>query len=195
MRTFGLDKKAVLDIGSSYGEHLAHFGPRSVGITIVPEEAEYGKRKRLDVRHGNIEDDSFAIPEKFDAIFCNNLLEHLYSPHAFLAKLSGYLKPGGLLILGVPCVPKIASLLHLKKFRGSLAEAHINFFTKETLTKTAERAGYKIKSVRGFHFKNPLLDHLLDPIYPHFYAAAVPIPDFKYTEKRMKELKGYGSLR
>ena len=191
VRTFRLGDKAVLDIGCSYGEHLAHFGAQSVGVTIVKEEAEYGKTKGLDTRHGNIEDDAFIVPEKFDAIFCNNLLEHLYSPHAFLVKLRGYLKENGTLVLGVPCIPAIASLIHIKKFRGSLAEAHINFFTKETLIKTVERAGYRVRSVRGFHFSNPFIDHLLDLVYPHFYVEASPIKDFNYTEKRMKELQGY----
>jgi len=191
VRAFDLGNKAVLDIGCSYGEHLAHFGKGSVGVTIVKEEALYGKTKGLDTRYGNIEDEAFVIPEKFDAIFCNNLLEHLYSPHAFLVKLRNYLKENGTLVLGVPCIPKIASLVAFTKFRGSLAEAHINFFTKETLTTTVERAGYRVRSIRGFHFSNPALDHLIDPVYPHFYAEALPIKDFRYTEKRMKELHGY----
>ncbi len=191
VRIFGLDTKSVLDIGCSFGEHLVHFGKGSVGITIASDEAEYGKKKGLDIRYGNIESNDFPLNEQFDAIFCNNLFEHLYSPHGFLHKIRTYLKPDGLLILGVPCIPKVVSLIYLKKFRGSLAEAHINFFTKDTLRKTVERAGYHISDIRGFHFSSPLIDHLLDPIYPHFYAIAKPIPGFKYTEKRMKELAGY----
>jgi SAM-dependent methyltransferase len=191
VRTFDLDTKAVLDIGCSYGEFLAHFGPGSTGITIAEEEAVYGKQRGLDIRCGNIEDKQFTLDQKYDVVFANNIFEHLYSPHGFLHKTRDYLKTGGLLILGVPCIPKIASLVHLQKFRGSLAEAHINFFTRETLIKTVERAGYEIGAVRGFHFSNTLVDHLLDPIYPHFYVAAKPIEEFSYTEKRQKELAGY----
>lgn len=191
VRTFGLDKKAVLDIGCSYGEFLARFGKNSVGITIAEDEAVYGKSQGLDTRQGNIESDNFVLNETFDVIFCNNLFEHLYSPHGFLHKIKNYLNPGGVLILGVPCIPKIASLVRLKKFRGSLAEAHINFFTIDTLRKTVERAGYDIADIRGFHFYRKTIDHLLDPIYPHLYVIATPDLDFKYTEKRMRELAGY----
>ncbi|MFH1255611.1 MAG: hypothetical protein V1667_04050 [bacterium] len=45
--------------------------------------------------------------------------------------------------------------------------------------------------IDNFHFANKVIDHLLDPIYPHFYVVATPDPDFKYSEKRMRELIGY----
>lgn len=183
IRIFDLDKKAVLDIGCSLGEFVARFGKGSTGITIAKDEAAYGKNKGLDIRYGNIESDDFILEEKYDAIFANNLFEHLYSPHNFLRKIKKYLKLNGILILGVPCMPKIVSLLHINKFRGSLAVAHINFFTRDTLIKTAERGGWKPITTRGFHFASKVIDHLLDPIYPHFYVVATPEPDFKYSEK------------
>ena len=189
-----MDKKRVLDIGCSFGEFVARFGKGSTGITISEDEAAYGKEKGLDIRYGNIEAADFTLNEKYDAIFANNLFEHLYSPHNFLCRIKQYLKPNGILILGVPCLPKIVSLLRLNKFRGSLAVAHINFFTRDTLIKTVERAGWKPLTTRGFHFVSKFVDHLLDPIYPNFYVVATPDPDFKYAEKRMKELAGYGDV-
>src|SRR3989344_941079 len=138
-----LDKKSVFDIGCSFGEFLTHFGEGSVGLTIAENEAAHGKMKGLDIRLGNIESDDFKLDEKFDAIFANNIFEHLYSPHEFLIKVKRYMKPDGVLILGVPCVPKIVALLHIRKFRGALATQHINFFTRDTLRFTAERAGLK----------------------------------------------------
>ena len=189
-----LNKRAVLDIGCSYGEFLIHFGTGSTGVTIAKEEVAYGKEKGLDIRYGNIEDGDFLVKEKYDAVFANNLFEHLYSPHGFLYKVRDYLKPQGILILGVPCIPKIVSLLKIRKFRGSLAVAHINFFTRDTLIKTVERAGYRVQTARGFRFRNKILDHLLDPIYPHFYVVAQLDTSFGYSEKRMKELAGYTHL-
>lgn len=189
---FELDKKSVLDIGCSYGEFLAHFGPESVGVTVTQEEVDYGGQHGLDIRFGNIESEEFVLDEQFDVIFANNIFEHLYSPHHFLVTIKKYLKPDGILILGVPCVPKIVSLLRINKFHGALAVAHINFFTRVTLLYTVLRGGWKAHSIRGFHFRNPLIDHLLDPIYPHFYVEASIDPAFHYHEKRMKELAGYG---
>lgn len=191
---FALDSKAVFDVGCSYGEFLIHFGPGSIGLTITNEEAEYGRFRGLDVKCGNIESDKKDVIEKFDAVFANNIFEHLFSPHKFLCKIKENLRPGGILILGVPCIPKIMPLMRLRKFRGSQAVAHINFFTRDTLIKTVERGGWTIISARTFHFRNKFLDRLLDFISPHFYIVAKPKQYFSYHKKRMKELVGYGEL-
>lgn len=191
LKTFDLGNKSVLDLGCSYGEFLKHFGPGSVGLTISEYELEQGKKRGVDIRLGNIESDQVVLEEKFEVIFANNLFEHLLSPHDFLCKIKNYLKPEGVLILGVPCFPKILPLLRLSKWNGSLATAHINFFTRETLVETVKRAGWHISEVRGFRFFGELADHFFDPIYPHFYVIATVDPDFTYSSSRLKELEGY----
>jgi len=190
-RRFDLENKSVLDIGCTSGEFLTHFGPGSVGLTIIPEESDNGRQLELDVRVANIEDDDFILEEKFDVIFANNIFEHMQLPHNFLIKIKSFLKPKGLLILGVPCIPTLSPLMRLNKFRGALASLHINFFTRATLIKTVEYAGWKVEEARGFRFLNKMIDYLLNPIYPHFYVVARPDNEFRYSEKRMKELKGY----
>lgn len=194
LRELSLSSRSVLDIGCCYGEHLAHFGKDSLGISINQEEVEYGTKRGLTIRYGNIESPDFDLDSTFQVIFANNIFEHLYSPHRFLCEIKKYLQPNGILILGVPCIPKIVSLLRIRKFQGSLSDAHINFFTRDTLIKTAERAGWKPITTRGFHFSSPLIDHLLDPIYPHLYVIAKLDPAFAYSEKRLKELAGYEDL-
>lgn len=191
VRTYGLDTKAVLDVGCSHGEFLAHFGPGSVGITVIEDEVAYGSQKGLDVRFGNVEDPAFELDRKFDVVFANNIFEHLYAPHTFLRTIGRHLSPGGTLILGVPCIPKLVWLSRFRKFRGAFATAHINFFTRDTLYHTMVHGGWKIEAMRGFRFSNPLVDHLLDPIYPHFYGVAREDAAFAYNTKRMRELAGY----
>lgn len=191
VREFSLDQKCVLDIGCSYGEFLAHFGKGSRGFTVAPEEEEEGRRRGLDVRLLNIEEFQGEPDKKFDVIFANNILEHMQSPHNFLLKIKVFLKPSGILILGVPCIPKISTLMRFKKFRGSLASLHINFFTKDTLIKTAEFAGWRVSAARGFRFHNKTIDWILNVIYPHFYVIANVDENFSYAPKRLKELEGY----
>lgn len=190
LSTFNLREKAVLDIGCSYGEHLAHFGKRSTGLTIETAEVTEGIRRGLDIREANAEDD-FTLDRTYDAVYSSNLLEHLYAPHAFLYKVRDVLKPDGILILGVPVVPFPSILLRFRKFRGSLATQHINFFVAKTLRLTVERAGWKVQTVRGFHIKNGFLDRCIGMIYPHLYVIATPEHTFSYSEKRQRELAGY----
>lgn len=186
-----LKSKTVLDIGCSYGEFLCHFGNNSVGLTVSHKEVEYGKLKGLNIKRANIEDDRIVLDQQFDVVFANNIIEHLHSPHRFLVETKKFLKSDGILVLGVPCFPKVVSLLKLRKFRGCLASNHINFFTRDTLKETVLRAGWNISEVRSFHIKNKILDHTLSIITPHFYVVATPIKNFEYNEKRRKELEGY----
>lgn len=196
VNSHNLRDKIVLDIGCSYGEFLVHFAKGSVGLTITEEEADYGRQKNLDIRYGNIEDRNipFASVERYDAIFANNILEHLYSPHGFLRKIYGMLKDDGKIIIGVPCIPKIVSLWKLGKFRGSLAVSHINFFSRQSLEKTIERAGWIVLENRSFYFRSKILDWFMNLISPHFYVVAKKDPDFKYHEKRLVELSGYKNI-
>jgi SAM-dependent methyltransferase len=194
VKTFQLRGKSVLDIGCSYGEFLIHFGKGSTGVCLSHDEVAFGLTKNLDIRYGNVEADSFVLENQYDVIFANNIFEHMYSPHHFLIKIRQYLKPDGILILGVPAVPKITSLVKLPKFKGSLAVEHINFFTRDTLKYTVERGGWEVEGVRGFHFYNPVIDTLLNPVYPHFYVIAKPIKGFAYPERRLKELLGYEEI-
>ena len=171
---FDLKNKEVLDIGCSYGEFLVNFGNNSLGITISKDERAYGSSRGLNIILGDIENEDLLINKRFDYIFANNIFEHLNSPHKFLIKIKEYLKPGGKLILGVPCIPKLGFLVNFSKFRGALAMEHVNFFTKNTLLKTVERGDWKIEEERSFYFNNRFLDFCLNCISPHFYIVASP---------------------
>jgi SAM-dependent methyltransferase len=180
--------KKVLDLGCGYGEYMQLFGKGSVGITTTPHEVEYGNARGIDIRLGNVECiEELALPSDFDAIWANNLFEHLLAPHAFLMKLKTIAKPDATLILGVPVIPVVPSLMHLPKFRGALAHAHINFFTRKSLRLTAERAGWKVSAVRPFVASSRVIDDAVGAFMPHLYAIATNDSAFRYHEKKLKE--------
>lgn len=191
LNSFGLRKEEVLDIGCGYGEYLALFGKGSVGITTTDSEVEYGKKNNLHILKGNIEEYSMLKSlGSFDAIWANNLFEHLLSPHEFLIQLKSISKDDTTLILGVPVIPKIHSLVKLSKFRGTLASNHISFFTRESLRYSVQYAGWNVKCVRPFIFSNYFLDNLASFFAPHLYVVAHNNPSFKYPEKKQKEWGG-----
>lgn len=189
---YRLAEKKVLDLGCGYGEHLSHFGDGSLGITTTREEVEYGKAHDLRIALGNVERFDL-IPEmreeRFDAVWSNNLFEHLLAPHRFLNSLKRYAADDTLLILGVPVVPSIPALMRVRKFRGALAVSHINFFTRRTLRYTVERAGWKVVDMRPFICTNAFLDRLAGTLAPHAYVIARNDAAFRYPEKKLKEWK------
>ncbi len=186
--TLELRTKKVLDMGCGYGEYLIHFGQGSVGVTTTSAEVEYGKQRNIKIIQGNVElIDEINIGGDFEGIWANNLFEHLLSPHAFLIKLKPIALNNALLVLGVPVVPRIIMLMKINKFRGALAVAHINFFTRETLKLTVERAGWKVQEVRPFVFSNRILDRAFSFFAPHVYVVARNDTQFRYQEKKLKE--------
>lgn len=188
-RTYGLSTKRVLDIGCGYGEYMQRFGPTSVGITTRSVEVEYGNIKHRNIRIGNAEDlkATLSTNERFDVIWCNNIFEHLLSPHSFLVHLKEFSHENTLLILGTPIVPTLSILTKLKKFRGALAVEHINFFNYKTYRITAERAGWDVQTLRSFVFKNALLDTLTHTLAPHLYLIAKNDASYHYHDRKVSE--------
>lgn len=186
--TLSLRNKKVLDLGCGYGEYLVKFNKESLGVTSTRAEVEYGKIKGIRIVSGNVEFiDELGIKESFEAIWANNLFEHLLSPHAFLVKLKTVAQPQTILILGVPVVPRIATIMHLARFRGALAGAHVNFFTRETLRLSVERAGWNVLTVRSFYFSNKILDWIFSFFAPHLYIVAQNNTAFRYPDKKLGE--------
>ena len=191
LKSFRLNKKAVLDVGCSEGHYLACFGEGSTGITIIEEHVQVAKERGLRVLLKNVEDPHFSLNETFDAVWANNLFEHLNAPHPFLIQMRKVLKSDGILILGVPVIPFFSFLTRFKKFRGAYAVSHVNFFTRKTLVETVRAAGWQVHEARLFYAQNRLLDSLFNLIAPHIYVVASPNPDFAYAHKRLRSLEGY----
>lgn len=188
--TYNLTQEKVLDLGCGYGEHLSHFGKGSLGITTTVEEVAHGDASGIRIVLGNVERFDLISEmksESFGVVWSNNLFEHLLAPHQFLISLKRYVQPDGLLILGVPVFPPISALMRFKKFRGALAISHINFFTRNTLHYSVDRAGWEIKDIRPFIFKNAFIDRIAGMFAPHIYVIARNDASFTYPEKKMKE--------
>lgn len=80
----------------------------AVGIDISRDELEKNVSLQEKIL-GDIQD--YPLPEgKFDAVVCWMVLEHLPRPKDALANLFRCVKPGGLLILGVPNLASIKGI-------------------------------------------------------------------------------------
>ena len=142
----------VLDAGcgTGYGSyHLLTQGKaKSVhGIDLSEKAIEFCRARyvvpglRYDAM--DLQQVSLGGRAKFDVIFSSNVLEHVADPDAFLATAIRLLAPGGVFVLGVPCVNTAEAL------EGNLENPyHINNITPPAwLTKMrryfTEAQGYR----------------------------------------------------
>jgi 2-polyprenyl-6-hydroxyphenyl methylase/3-demethylubiquinone-9 3-methyltransferase len=74
----------------------------------------------------------------FDAIFCSEVIEHLYDTHSLFHEFARLLRPGGLLILTTPYHGRIKNVviaLFFFEHHFDPTWQHIRFWTKKSLTR------------------------------------------------------------
>lgn len=111
----------VLEVGASSGEHFA----------FVPKEPRIDRYVALDVFPGVtnpklakqlgdaglvefVKADASAIPfddDSFDLVYCTCLLAHVAQPEKVLEEMRRVTKPGGRVVIGMPCDPGMVNRL------------------------------------------------------------------------------------
>jgi 2-polyprenyl-3-methyl-5-hydroxy-6-metoxy-1,4-benzoquinol methylase len=94
-----------LDVGCGKGHNLLIFtelGFEVTGFDLSEKQLAFARKylPNCDIRESSLED--FDTTERFDCILASHIIEHINSPHAFIARLVQLLTPGGLLIIETP---------------------------------------------------------------------------------------------
>jgi 2-polyprenyl-3-methyl-5-hydroxy-6-metoxy-1,4-benzoquinol methylase len=155
--------KTILDIGCGQGAFVElvkkQTGAITWGVEVVPEIAEKAKDKVDHILVGKIEEEINAIPNGyFDCITMNDVLEHLLEPTEVLKMIRPKLSENGVIVASIPNVRCFYNLydLILKKdweYRdaGILDSTHIRFFTKKSMRRMFEHAGYEVINQKGIN--------------------------------------------
>lgn len=104
------------------------------------------KQKRVNIIKLDLNNkkDFSEIKIKFDSILSSNVLEHIKDDVLALKLLRGILKPGGRLVIYVPC--------HMFLFCDlDRAEGHYRRYSKKEIEEKAKLAGFKIKKAFWFN--------------------------------------------
>lgn len=196
LRTYPrLGSEPVLDVGCGVlTPHLRHFGPGSIGL----DGAEVEPPDRCHFVRWNFSSDiptlldGEGLPRAFEFVWCQDVFEHVLSPHEFLLNLRRALRPDGLLFLGVPLINRLGPLADnrrnpLNYFRGFLSQDHVNFFTFRTLKYTVEFAGLELRDWYSPFFKGWKRPPRFG-IEPVVIMVLSPVPGFEYGPKAAKVL-------
>lgn len=153
----------VLDVGCSTGEfgrslRAQHSLKRLVGIEPNATASAEAREVYDEVATGLFPEDLPAslAGEEYDAIYFNDVLEHMVEPAAALDAARGLLAPDGVLIASIPNVRHISVLGPLivrdefkYKPSGILDATHLRFFTGRSIRRLFDECGWTIDRIES----------------------------------------------
>lgn len=110
--------------------------------------------ERLDrVLVGDADTNIDDLPDgHFDAVVCNDVLEHLPYPGVTLERLRPKLAPGGAGVASIPNIrhlPALAQIVFRRDFPqddcGTFDRTHLRFFTKKSIGRMFDQTGYEMR--------------------------------------------------
>jgi 2-polyprenyl-3-methyl-5-hydroxy-6-metoxy-1,4-benzoquinol methylase len=97
----------------------------------------------------------------FDAIVCNDVLEHLAYPWVTLERLRPKLRAGGVVVASIPNIrflPALSRIIFNRDFPldddGIFDRTHLRFFTRKSIRRMFNTAGYELNVVKGINVYN-----------------------------------------
>lgn len=174
-----LKDKLFLDAGSG-GGHFSH-AAESLGAEVVSMDVglnllkQVGKRCESRKVLGSI----LKLPFKrdsFDIVLSTEVIEHTPDPVRAIQDLSGVVKPGGILLVTIPCrlwnpVVKLATMLKLRPYEG-----YENFLWPGQLRSALDNKKFTIEALTGFNFC-PFFSEKIDGLFNFFdkkYGNKIP---------------------
>jgi SAM-dependent methyltransferase len=79
---------------------------------------------------------------RFDAVYAQDVLEHLQNPLDELEELARLLRPGGVLYFHVPNYASLTIRLGVSRFAYNEPLGHLNYFTPLTLSRILQKVGF-----------------------------------------------------
>ena len=135
--------KTLLDCGGGTGENscmFASLGFDVTGFDISPSSVRKAKQnaKNLDLKISYFEADilNLSLNEKFDIVFCMGVIQHTQDPVRAFKKISKYIKPGGILVIGTynlygSLMGRIFQREKLRLFFGNKVKEKIKYLMKK----------------------------------------------------------------
>lgn len=141
-------QQIILELGAGTCSTLRHIKQHQLakevtGVELRQIPGSNQQHSLIDHFHvADIEKDVLPLPhEYFDIIICADILEHLADPWEMIEKITGYLKPGGKIIVSIPNIREVKtmySILFKGDFRydaagGIMDKTHLRFFCKKNM--------------------------------------------------------------
>jgi 2-polyprenyl-3-methyl-5-hydroxy-6-metoxy-1,4-benzoquinol methylase len=145
----------IFDFGYGQGNWLLSMSrlgyTRLSGYDIDANEGNSARlvAQGIEVSGGDFLENTYKN-SSFDCIHMGHVLEHLLWPHEVLAECYRILKPGGILVLGSPCIDSWVAKLSLKDFPGLQLPWHLFHYTPKSAKMLLESAGFHVGKAKPY---------------------------------------------
>ncbi len=142
---------AVLDVGCGTGAMLMSAFSRGWachGIEMSRASSGHLSENGIAQMQHCLFEDAVLGDSSLDVVIMSHVLEHMADPCAALCRISRALRPGGLLMMRLPCVTKEAGLLGTY-WTGWDMPRHYYHFERRTIRRMLERSGFEVLSLSG----------------------------------------------
>lgn len=148
----------LLDFGCGGGDFLVQmrkFGWQVEGMDNAAACAkEVTGRTGIPVHVGSLPHSDIE-PESFDAVTMWNALEHVHQPRETVRAANEALRPGGIIVVGVPNIASWSFRRFQKEWYPLKVPRHLTHFTPDTLAETLNAEGFQMLA----------LDHISRPSF------------------------------
>jgi SAM-dependent methyltransferase len=94
--------------------------------------------------------EEFNPPEPYDVVVLSNVLEHVPDPGALLARLRGWLRPGGEVWISCPNAGSIWRRVFGRSWINWHVPYHLWHFSPHTLESVLARGGFRLAELQTF---------------------------------------------
>lgn len=154
----------VLEVGCGEGGFttLLARGTEVWGVEPDRVSAARAANRMHRVLVGTYERVADELPDAyFDLVVCNDVIEHMIDPEAFLKSLHRKLAAGGHVVASIPNVRHWETLFELlwqKDWRyrksGTLDRTHLRFYTKKSILRLFRESGFEVERIAGINQSN-----------------------------------------
>lgn len=171
--------KCVLDIGcgdGSFGILLSNFSDEVYGVDIAEKAVEIAKKKGIKACKIDVDKQSLPFESNyFEAVYCGEVLEHLYDTDHLLNEIYRVLIPDGIcvittpnlgwwlnrliLLLGFqPYLTEVSLKYNVGKFKANIHEVsgHIRSFTNKALRELLKLNNFEVVKMLSSDVANVL---------------------------------------
>jgi SAM-dependent methyltransferase len=168
----------LLDAGAGRGRFVATAraaGYDAFGIEPSPRGAGAAAAIGVEVQQTSIEQAKIE-PGSLDAITVWHVLEHLEDPGAALARMAGWLAPGGVLLAGVPNLASLQARLGGERWFHLDVPRHRTHFTAAGIDALLRAHGFSVLSAH-----HVLIEHNLFGMWQSLVNRMTSHPSYLYN--------------